>query len=148
MGKIQELCCWLWGHYISFWVSKSLQERWCTTIEIQRGFVICCQNLHAHFYCGKLVVELLGHVSKSQGCLSKPQLDGWICHHFTSFKNHGTTCDYSFGFLCYNIFLTYGYIHLDVIRLSMWQWDFLQPLIQLELQWYCKLGIFCLFTIC
>jgi len=25
--KIQEeVCCWLWGHYISFWVSKSLQE--------------------------------------------------------------------------------------------------------------------------
>jgi hypothetical protein len=25
------------------------------------------KNLHAHFYCGKLMVELLGHVSKSQG---------------------------------------------------------------------------------
>jgi hypothetical protein len=68
------------------------------------------------------VVELVGHVSKSQRCLSKPKVDGWICHPFTSFKNHGTTCDYSFWIPMLQHFFNlwiYGFRHDTFVHVTM-----------------------------
>jgi len=44
--------------------------------------VVCCQSLHAYFYCRKLVVEVLQHVSKSLSCVSELQANGSTCHPF------------------------------------------------------------------
>jgi hypothetical protein len=44
--------------------------------------IVCCQSLHAYFCCRKLVVEALGHMSKSPSCVSKLQSNGSTCHPF------------------------------------------------------------------
>jgi hypothetical protein len=38
--------------------------------------IVCSQKSYVYFYCGKSMVEVLGHASKSPSYVSKPKANG------------------------------------------------------------------------
>jgi hypothetical protein len=41
------------------------------------GFaIVCSQKLYVYFYCGKSMIEVLDHASKSPSYVSKPKTNG------------------------------------------------------------------------
>ncbi len=61
-----KVCYWLWaityhlGNVNPYNKDDAQQQKFMEDI-----VVICCQSLHANFYCGKLVVKAFGHTLKS-----------------------------------------------------------------------------------
>jgi hypothetical protein len=64
----------------------------------------CCllPSLLAYFYCGKSVVEVLGHASKSPSCISKLKANGSTCYPFIGGQYYVTIFNVNFGFMYYN----------------------------------------------
>jgi hypothetical protein len=64
--------------------------------------IVCFQSLPTYFYCGKSMVEALGHASKSPSCVSKLKANGSTCYPFIGGQYHVTISNVNFGFMYYN----------------------------------------------